>query len=181
MNNEDIAPRAPSGNPGRFLVRRAPKDHNDHTSGWVDLTGKPQPMRNKIIRAMLPARLRRKLEPVRAVPSRAVARAPRRAVPSQKTAAPKSGPDEPPAPRLVNQRSAAAVLGWPSRFYLEFIKRKSVPHVVVRRLHIARCDDILEALGLAPRQQVEAQTGPAYSREAQIIRLQAGARKRGSR
>jgi hypothetical protein len=90
---------------------------------------------------------------------------PRRAAsPAAKASTPTKSSDDPPGPaRLVNQRSALAVLGWPSRFYLEFIKRKSVPHVVVRRLHIARCDDILEA------------------REAQIIRLQAGARKRGSR
>jgi hypothetical protein len=118
-----------------------------------------------------------------AAPRRA-GRAPRRA---RSAAAPRpaarvdsdDGP-APPAARLVNQRSALAVLGWPSRFYLEFIRRKHVPHVVVRRLHVSRVADILDALGLTPPHQVEA-PGPAYSREAQVIKLQAGARKRGGR
>jgi hypothetical protein len=51
--------------------------------------------------------------------------------------------------RLVNQRTAPEVLGWPGRRFIDFVERKSVPHVVDRRLFIAKVEDVLRALGLA--------------------------------
>jgi hypothetical protein len=119
--------------------------------------------------------------PVRRQQGRTPRRAPRRAVPrvAAVRAASGAGDGPEPGPRptavLVDQRSAAHFLGWSSRRFLNFLGRKSVPHVIDRRLHIARLDDVLEALGLPPRQQVQAPTEPQWN-EREFLRVIEGGR-----
>jgi hypothetical protein len=63
---------------------------------------------------------------------------------------------------LVSQRTAPAILGWNSRRYIAFVRRRDVRHVIDGRLVIARLDDVLTALGLAdaPTQP----TAPSWNR-----------------
>jgi hypothetical protein len=114
----------------------------------------------------------------RAQPSRN-GRAPRRA----RSGAPRpaaarvdsdDGPPGPP-PTLVNQRTAAALLGWTASHFLDFVKRKGIPCSVDRRVHNCRLDDVLAALGLpSPRQPVQAPESRVNASERIRLRLIGG-------
>jgi hypothetical protein len=116
-------------------------------------------------------------------PARSAPRAPRRARPAAPKPTTRVDSDDGPAgpPLLVDQRSAGPLLGWSRRRYLEFLKRRSVPHVVDARLHIARVDDVLAALGLPPRQPVQAPQEPTAWDERAFLRVLDGGRKAGAR
>jgi hypothetical protein len=84
-----------------------------------------------------------------------------------------AGPESRKRPVLVNQRTAPEVLGWTPRRFLDFLKRKNVPHVVDRRLYVARLSDVEAALGLADFEAAPA--APVWSRE-DFLRKIVGAR-----
>jgi transcriptional antiterminator Rof (Rho-off) len=82
-------------------------------------------------------------------------REPRRRASRSAAAATRAGPakgddpdPEPSSRVLVCQKTAPAVLGWTGRRYIDFLRRKRVPHVVDARLFVAKLDDVLTALGL---------------------------------
>jgi len=52
------------------------------------------------------------------------------------------------SPVLVTQVTAPAVLGIPRRVFLALLKSRNIPFAKLGRLHVARLDDVLAALGL---------------------------------
>jgi hypothetical protein len=167
----------------RCLAQSVPGGRAPHP--WMAASYKRRlaAMRTEVARQAA-ASLRQARAATAAPTSRPISRAPRRPRSAPARAVSRVDADdggEGPPPLLVDQHSAPRLLGWSGRRFVAYLKRSGIGFGRDRRLYVCRLSDVLESLGIAapPGQLVgEPAPAPAPTREATILLLNAGSRRK---